>query len=465
MRRYNANDNMVKRNKGLSGEQTLVWDDENRLSQVQDDQGNLLERYWYGAAGMRVKKTSGSTTTYTFFGHYEEEVTDGVTTAVSYYSFGGLRIAVKRGNTLFHLHGDHLGSTSLTTRGSSETASRADYAYGAERSASGDLKTDHTFTGQKRDATGLMYYNACYYDPALGTFISPDSMVPGAGQVINYNRFLYARGNPFKYSDPSRYASDPSGVNTGECSTQECWEERFKWNERWYRAHGYEFNGTTNRWTDRISESADFADMEILTDVLTEAGISTEGNWTFDKLKPLGQGVVEFGCKIGRLLDAGVTAGFDQLKTLFDSEVTWKLTAPTGRCRRGSYACTVSRNEVHFYNNLYTDWQQSTIREVAIHELAHIIHFNCNRGAANCPPIAGKAKRYRFSQYNPIKRYRRFISHFAWGSIDEYWAEAVTVWVYRNAYWETGAPSNIDDTKERPYIVDIFSWVEENLIP
>ena len=50
-----------------------------------------------------------------------------------------------------------------------------------------------------------MYYNARDYDPALGTFVSPDSMVPGAGQVINYNRFLYARGNPLKYSDPSGY--------------------------------------------------------------------------------------------------------------------------------------------------------------------------------------------------------------------------------------------------------------------
>ena len=54
---------------------------------------------------------------------------------------------MKRGITLFHLHGDHLGSTSLTTRGSTETASRADYAYGAERSATGDLQTDRTFTG------------------------------------------------------------------------------------------------------------------------------------------------------------------------------------------------------------------------------------------------------------------------------------------------------------------------------
>ena len=147
-----------------------MWDDENRLEQVQDDQGNLVERYWYDAAGMRVKKSRGNTTTYSLFANYEEEVTNGVTTAISYYTFGGLRIAAKRGSTLYHLHGDPLGSTSLTTRGSSETASRADYVYGAERSATGDLQTDHTFAGQKRDATGLMYYNARDYDPRARHF-------------------------------------------------------------------------------------------------------------------------------------------------------------------------------------------------------------------------------------------------------------------------------------------------------
>ena len=62
-----------------------------------------------------------------------------------------------------------------------------------------------------------MYYNARYYDPALGTFISPDTMVPGAGQVINYNRFLYARGNPLKYTDPT--GNDPLGPE---------WVEAFK---------------------------------------------------------------------------------------------------------------------------------------------------------------------------------------------------------------------------------------------
>ena len=128
----------------------------------------------------------------------------------------GLRFAVKRGSTLYHVHGNHLGSTPLTTAGAVEEGSRAYHPYGSERSASGTLHTDRTFTGQKEDGTGLLYYNARYYDPALGAFISPDSLVPDAGMVIDYNRFLYARGNPLKYSDPTGY--DPLDRN---------WEREF----------------------------------------------------------------------------------------------------------------------------------------------------------------------------------------------------------------------------------------------
>ena len=201
---------MTVRDKGLSDQQTLVWNAENRLSEALDSAGDMLERYWYDIDGARVKKVSG-----------------GSTTEIRHYSFGSLRIAVKRGSTLYHssfwpervpltsrdranipaeakkLHGDHLGSTSLTTLSSTSIASRAYYAYGAERSGSGDLQTDRTFTGQKSDASGLLHYNARYYDPALGTFISPDSIVPDPGRVISYNRFLYAEGNPLKYKDPS----------------------------------------------------------------------------------------------------------------------------------------------------------------------------------------------------------------------------------------------------------------------
>ena len=84
------------------------------------------------------------------------------------------------------------------------------------------METDRTYTGQKADGTGLLYYNARYYDPALGTFLSPDTVVPDAGAVIDYNRYLYARGNPVKYADPSGHCSttksgEPDMENDGEC--------------------------------------------------------------------------------------------------------------------------------------------------------------------------------------------------------------------------------------------------------
>ena len=51
------------------------------------------------------------------------------------------------------------------------------YAYGHQRD-SGPVVTDHQSTGQKLDGTGLQYYNARYYDPTIGAFISPDTLVP-----------------------------------------------------------------------------------------------------------------------------------------------------------------------------------------------------------------------------------------------------------------------------------------------
>ncbi|NJN84108.1 MAG: RHS repeat-associated core domain-containing protein [Caldilineaceae bacterium] len=79
---------------------------------------------------------------------------------------------------------------------------QAYYAFGRQRD-SGPVNTDHRYTGQKEDATGLYYYNARYYDPTIGHFISPDTIVPDAEDLFSYNRYMYARGNPLKYNDPS----------------------------------------------------------------------------------------------------------------------------------------------------------------------------------------------------------------------------------------------------------------------
>jgi RHS repeat-associated protein len=54
------------------------------------------------------------------------------------------------------------------------------YAYGKDR-GTGNLPTDHRFTGQISDASGLIFMNARYYDPVLGSFLSPDTVVPEPG--------------------------------------------------------------------------------------------------------------------------------------------------------------------------------------------------------------------------------------------------------------------------------------------
>ena len=58
-------------------------------------------------------------------------------------------------------------------------------------SAGGTLPTDHRYTGQKADGTGLSSANARTQrvpdDPALGQFVSPDTLVLAASRVGDYN--------------------------------------------------------------------------------------------------------------------------------------------------------------------------------------------------------------------------------------------------------------------------------------
>ena len=70
-------------------------------------------------------------------------------------------------------------------------------------------KTHHRFTGKYLDDdTGLYYFGARYYDPALGRFISPDPLYVGdpercTGNPTSCNLFAYANNNPMAFIDPT----------------------------------------------------------------------------------------------------------------------------------------------------------------------------------------------------------------------------------------------------------------------
>jgi RHS repeat-associated protein len=106
-------------------------------------------------------------------------------------------------------HSSPANSVTTTSTGAINGSRVYYHAYGTTRAGNtADLKSGRTFTGQKQDGTGLLYYNARYYDPALGTFISPDTLVPDPGLVFDYNRYMYVRGNPLRYTDPTGHLSE-----------------------------------------------------------------------------------------------------------------------------------------------------------------------------------------------------------------------------------------------------------------
>ena len=56
------------------------------------------------------------------------------------------------------------------------------------------------FTGREYDSeTGLYFYRARYYDPAIGRFISEDPIGFEGGDL---NLYAYVRNNPVIYKDP-----------------------------------------------------------------------------------------------------------------------------------------------------------------------------------------------------------------------------------------------------------------------
>ena len=112
---------------------------------------------------------------------------------------------MRKGTDVYYLHGDHLGSTSLTTDASGNPVAQARYLpYGQERWITGTLTTDFTFTGQRAErGFGLMDYNARYYDPYLNRWISADTIVPQPGDPQALNRYSYVNANPLRFRDPS----------------------------------------------------------------------------------------------------------------------------------------------------------------------------------------------------------------------------------------------------------------------
>ena len=70
----------------------------------------------------------------------------------------------------------------------------------------------YKYTGKELDSsTGLYFYEARYYDAALGRFISADPIVTDPNNPQALNRYTYVLNNPLRYTDPSGHNSIEAG--------------------------------------------------------------------------------------------------------------------------------------------------------------------------------------------------------------------------------------------------------------
>ena len=155
----------------------------------------------YDGEGSRVKKTAGASATYYYGSHFEIEGA----AAVKYIFAGSQRIARKTATAAFYFHQDHLGSASVVTDAAGAQVEATEYLpYGGQRSHSGTLQAPYKFTDEELDAsTGLYNYNARFYDPITGRFISADTLVPDFANPQTLNRYSYCANSPLIYIDPS----------------------------------------------------------------------------------------------------------------------------------------------------------------------------------------------------------------------------------------------------------------------
>ncbi|MBN6042128.1 RHS repeat-associated core domain-containing protein [Amycolatopsis sp. 195334CR] len=176
---------------------TMTWDGDNRLASV--TKAGHTTAFAYDADGERVQQVDGAVTRH-YVGDDFETTPGGA--ATKYISIAGTLVARADGPTRLWVHTDHLGSVQALTDATGAEVHRKRYRpYGEVLFSGGPLAREpRGFAGQRHDSTGLLFLHARYYDPELGRFLSPDSIIDGEA-TIGLNRYAYAANNPVNNRD------------------------------------------------------------------------------------------------------------------------------------------------------------------------------------------------------------------------------------------------------------------------
>ncbi|MGC9397236.1 MAG: RHS repeat-associated core domain-containing protein [Anaerolineae bacterium] len=227
---------------------------------------------------------------------------------------------------------------------------------------------------------GLYFYNARYYDPALGRFIQADTIVPSPANPQSLNRYAYTLNNPLRYTDPTGHIEE----NESE-----------------------EANAI-------VAEMAQYG-LDIVADWEHIAGGWVAGNWKLSELRRFKWAVLDFAGKF-----ANSTAGFFKDSVLKGHRVpiVRSNTASQGHCEIATISGKLSMKMVLGNDMFQRPAGYRWLAKVGIvHELAHLWDYaHGNRYSNHMHSYAnGEPAPTRYGET---------------GGMIEEWAESVAAFVY-----------------------------------
>jgi RHS repeat-associated protein len=181
-----------------------------------------------------MSKTVGGVTTYFLYDGEDiiAEYDNAGTLVASYIHGPGIDepVQMTRGGSTYFYTMDGLGSIRDLTDAAQSIVEQYDYDSFGNLTAPPATGNPYTYTSREYDSeTGLLFYRARYYDPAIGRFLTEDPIGFEGGDV---NFYAYVAGNPINAVDPSGLLTIPFAgwMDLGECAGQAALDY---WAKRW----------------------------------------------------------------------------------------------------------------------------------------------------------------------------------------------------------------------------------------
>ncbi|MCP4491493.1 MAG: hypothetical protein GY820_29905, partial [Gammaproteobacteria bacterium] len=184
-----------------------VYNLENRLSEIRDENNTLIASYRYDPFGKRISKTVSGITTYFYYsedGLIAEADNNGLITTSYHWQmntpWGTDPMFIRQGGQYGYYVTDHLGTPQRVVGRNGAVLWGAVYdAFGGADIATASLVSNLRFPGQYFDAESGLHYNYFrYYDSSTGGYVSSDPIGLDGG----LSTYGYVYQSPVDYYDP-----------------------------------------------------------------------------------------------------------------------------------------------------------------------------------------------------------------------------------------------------------------------